>query len=139
MSTQTDNFVTPRAPVEANNMRHQRQEDERQQKRVNGEVTRRPSEQSRGLLSAIPNKQQPENNEQEGIITTNNGKSLLDLQQSVSLDNLHIRGISQSIGCKSWNIKVVFLFIIKFNVSASRKDKKKVWIFYNTAAIRSSK
>ena len=129
--------MTPRAPVGAKNMRHQRQEDERQQKRVNGEVTRRPSEQSRGLLSAIPNKQQPENNEQEGIITANNGKSLLDLQQSVSLDNLHIRGILQSM--RSWNIKVVFLFIIKFNVSASRKDKKKVWIFYNTAAIRSSK
>ena len=70
-------------------MRLWRQVDERQQKRVNGEVTRRPSERSRGLLSAIPNKQQ-ENTEQEGIITANNGKSLLDLQQSVSLDNLHI-------------------------------------------------
>lgn len=101
-------------------MRHKRHQDERQQKRVNGEVTRPSEEPSRGLLSAIPNKQ-PENTEQEGIITTNNGKSLLNLQQSVSLDNLHIRGISPSV--RSWNIKVGFLFITKFNVSASRKGK----------------
>ena len=79
-------------------MRHQRQEDERQQKRVNGEVTRRPSL-SRVEVYCLPflTNNSRKTRSRKGIITTNNGKSLLDLQQSVSLDNLHIRGASHRV------------------------------------------